>query len=74
MSGLATLAVSMALMLAAFPLISIGTMRGPDLLWWLGLGALFLGGLVPPAGRFVAARQPEPPPTRAGLADDDRVS
>jgi hypothetical protein len=71
MSGLAALSVSMVLMLAAFPLISIGTTQGPDLLWWLGLGALSLGGLIPPAGRFLAAGQPEPSPTRAGQADDD---
>ena len=61
-------------MLAAFSLIGVGTTWGPGLLWWLGLGALSLGGLVPPVGRFLAAREPEPPPTRAGVAADDRVS
>lgn len=74
MSRLAALSLSMVLLLVAFPLISIGTTRGPDVVWWLGLGALAFGGLIPPARRFLAAGEPEPPPTRAGLADDERVS
>lgn len=73
MSRLAALSLSMLLLLAAFPLISIGTTQGPSLLWWLGVGALVLGGLIPPAARFLVPSQPEPPATRAGMAEDDRV-
>ncbi len=48
--------VSLVLMLVAFPLISIGTTSGPDLLWWLGGVCLTLGALLPAVLRFV----PEP--------------
>lgn len=74
MSRLAALSFSMVLLLVSFPLISFGTTQGPPLLWWLGLLALVVGGLIPPAARFLAAGQPKPPPTRAGLVDDERVS
>ncbi|MGD9617924.1 MAG: hypothetical protein AB7H90_22420 [Alphaproteobacteria bacterium] len=73
MTPIVALGLSMVLLLAAFPLISIGTTQGPAYLWWLGLLALVLGGVIPPAQRFLAAGQPEPPPTRAGMAEDDRV-
>ena len=74
MSSIATLALSMVLLLAAFPLISLGTTQGPEALWWLGLLALVVGGAIPPVQRFVAAGKPEPPPTGVGLVDDERVS
>ena len=73
MSTLASLSLSMALLLVAFPLISIGTTHGPPICWWMGLLALVAGGVIPPAQRFVGAVRPEPPPTPAGLADDERV-
>ena len=73
MSTLASLGLSLALLLAALPLISIGTTHGPPFLWWMGLLVLVAGGLIPPAQRFVAPARPEPPPTRAGIADDERV-
>lgn len=72
MSALASLSLSMGLLLIAFPLISIGTTRGLPFLWWLGLLALVAGGLIPPARRFLAARS-KPAPTRAGMAEDERV-
>jgi hypothetical protein len=74
MSSLAALSLSMVLLLAAYPLISLGTTQDRPFLWCLGLIALVVGGLIPPARRFLAAPQPEPPPTRAGMAEDDRVS
>lgn len=74
MSRVAFLSLSMLLLLAAFPLISAGTTDGPPVLWRLGLGLLAAGGLMPPARRLITARQPEPPPTRAGMSDDCRVS
>jgi hypothetical protein len=74
MSSLAALSLSMVLLLTAFPLISIGTTNGSTSTWWLGLIALGAGGLIPPVRRFLAAPQPEPPATAAGMCDDCRVS
>ena len=73
MSSLAALSLSMVL-LAAFPLISYGTTQGASVLWQLGLVALVVGGVIPPARRFLAPKRPEPPATRAGMCDDCRVS
>jgi hypothetical protein len=73
MNTLAGLSLSMALLLAALPLISIGTTQGPPLLWWIGLFALVAGGLIPPAWRFLAAVQPEPQATRAGIDRDEKL-
>lgn len=72
MSALASLSLSLILLLVAFPLISIGTTQGPPFLWWLGLLTLVAGGLIPPARRFLAT-QPNPEPTKAGLSEDERV-
>ena len=74
MSSLAALSLSMVLLLAAFPLISYGTTQGPSSLWQVGLVALVIGGVIPPARRFLAARRPEPPATKAGMCEDCRVS
>jgi hypothetical protein len=73
MSRLVALSLSMLLLLVAFPLISVGSTQGPPLLWWLGLLALVVGGLIPPAARFLAAGHSKPSPTRAGMAEDERV-
>ena len=70
----ATLSISLVLLLIAFPLISMGTTTGPDVLWWLGLAALALGGVLPPLRRFTSRNQTLPPPTQVGLPEDDRVS
>ena len=74
MSTLVALSVSMLLLLAAFPLISYGSTHGQAWLWQTGLVALVVGGVIPPAGRFLAAKSPEPPATKAGMPDDCRVS
>jgi hypothetical protein len=74
MNRLTALSLSMLLLLASFPLISIGTTWGPDWLWWLGLAALCAGGVIPPSRRLLTRIQPEPQPTRAGMTDDERVS
>jgi hypothetical protein len=73
-SRLAALSLSMLLFLVAFPLISLGTTRGLPIWWWLGLSAFVGGGLIPPARRFLTSPAPEPPPSRAGMRDDCRVS
>lgn len=56
----AYLGLSFLLLMASYPLISIGTTEGPAWLWWLGLVALLLGALIPPAQRllFPPARDP----------------
>lgn len=54
------LSISFLLLLAAVPLISIGTQHRIPLLWWLGLGALILGGLIPPAQRLLTRAPPSP--------------
>lgn len=72
MSDLAALSISLLLLLAAFPLISFGATYGPPIVWLLGLVLLLAGGLIPPVRRFLPSREPEAPPTRAGLAEDER--
>jgi hypothetical protein len=47
------LSTSLLLLVAAVPLISTGTSRGIHQLWYLGLAALTVGGLIPPAQRFL---------------------
>jgi hypothetical protein len=53
MSKLLVLGIAFLLLLAAFPLISFGTTGDNDTLWWIGLGVLVVGGLVPPVARYV---------------------
>lgn len=47
------LSVSFLLLLGSYPLISVGTTEGPAFLWWLGLAALVLGAMIPPAQRLL---------------------
>lgn len=49
--------ISLALQLAAFPLVSFGTTSGPPTLWWVGLAALGLGGAVPPVVRVLPVEE-----------------
>lgn len=58
---LAYLSLSLALLMIAFPLISIGTTTGPKLLGWLGLLALGCGGLIPPLQRLLLGPPPGAP-------------
>lgn len=74
MSRAIVLGLSMLLLLAAFPLVSIGTMRDNEALWWTGLAALFVGGLIPPLRRLLLKGREAIRATRAGLEDDERVS
>lgn len=66
---LAYLSLSLVLLVAAFPLISAGTVHGPESLWWLGLLALTCGGLIPPVQRLVWG-PPEPPAASAPATDE----
>lgn len=46
------LSIAFVLLLIALPLISIGAVNGPDLLWQLGFLLLLTGLLIPPALRL----------------------
>ncbi len=72
MNRMLALSLSLLLLLAAFPLVSLGTTGGNPLLWRLGLGCLLIGALIPPLGRLFAARRPEPPPDSVGIREDAR--
>ncbi|QYX56441.1 hypothetical protein K1T73_15510 [Roseovarius sp. SCSIO 43702] len=50
---LAYLSLSFVLLIAAFPLVSLGMTAGPNVLWWLGLLSLCCGGLIPPLQRLI---------------------
>lgn len=52
MSTTAVQTLAFILLLAALPLTSLGTTNNQPVLWWLGLGLLLVGGLVPPATRY----------------------
>ncbi len=66
--------LSLLLMLAAFPLISVGTTNGRPVVWWIGLACLAVGALIPPAMRFLPEpAKPEPPPRPTDLGDSCRV-
>ncbi len=74
MSRAVILGISMLLLLAAFPLVSLGTMQGNDALWWSGLLSLAAGGLIPPLRRLFLKGREAIRATRAGLEEDERVS
>lgn len=66
--------LSLMLMLAAFPLISVGTTRNRPALWWLGLACLGIGALIPPVLRYVpASTKEEPHKQSTDLGDSSRV-
>ena len=67
--------LSLVLMLAAFPLISVGTTGDRPAVWWLGLASLGLGALIPPVLRFVPANGKKEAPHKEStdLGDSSRV-
>jgi hypothetical protein len=67
--------VSLLLMLAAFPLISVGTTRGQPLVWWLGVASLGIGALIPPVMRYLPVKAKEEAHQRRAtdLGDSSRV-
>lgn len=69
-----SLSTSLLLMLAAFPLLSIGSTDGPAWLMWLGLILLALGGIIPLLRRFMNRNEPPGKPDSAGMHEDVRVS
>jgi hypothetical protein len=53
MSRTALMWVSFILLLIVYPLTALGTDGISPVLWWVGLAALLLGGLIPPVLHFV---------------------
>lgn len=53
MSKQTALGIALILLLAAYPLISIGATQGIPALWWIGVAAVIIGGLIAPISRFV---------------------
>ena len=45
--------LAFVLLLAAFPITSLGTTAANDLVWWIGLISLVAGGLVPVITRYM---------------------
>lgn len=45
--------VALLLLWAAFPIISFGATGGYDLVWWIGMLCLVVGGLLPISTRFM---------------------
>ena len=44
---------ALLLLFAAFPIVSFGTTGGNNLVWWIGLLSLVLGGVLPIWTRFM---------------------
>jgi len=44
---------ALILLFAAFPVISFGSTNGNDVVWWLGLACLVVGGLLPIITRYM---------------------
>ena len=45
--------LALLLLFAAFPIISIGTTGGSNLVWWMGLLSLVAGGVLPILTRYM---------------------
>ena len=45
--------LALLLLIAAFPITSWGTMRGGQLVWWIGLLSLVAGGVLPVWTRYM---------------------
>lgn len=73
-SAALSLSTSLVLMLAAFPILSIGSMNGSTWQMLLGLILLALGGMIPLIRRFVNRKEPPGEPDHAGMPEDVRVS
>ena len=75
MSRFAARNLSLLLMLAAFPLISVGTSGDQAVLWWLGLASLTIGALIPPVMRYLpkGENNEEPRKRATDLGDSSRV-
>ncbi len=64
--------VAMILLIAAFPVISLGATADLPAVWWLGFAAFVAGGLLPVITRFM--NHAADTPRDVGMEYDDRVS
>jgi hypothetical protein len=65
------LGIAFLLLLAAFPLISLGTTRENDVLWLAGLAMIVLGMLVPPVARYAVPEEDDDKGSAGGDVDDE---
>ena len=63
---------ALLLLFAAFPVVSFGTTGGNNLVWWIGLLSLVLGGLLPVWTRFMDHSRDKV--RDVGMEFDDRTS
>lgn len=52
MSRLGALGIALVLMLISLPLVSLGAADNLNVVGWLGLLSLIVGGLIPPITRY----------------------
>ncbi|WP_372350118.1 hypothetical protein [Streptomyces sp. KL116D] len=64
--------VSLVLLLIAFPVISTGATDDHRAVWWIGLAAFVLGGLLPVWTRYMDHSTDKP--TDMGMEYDERTS
>lgn len=64
--------LAMILLLAAFPIISIGATNGSTALWWVGFAVFVVGSALPVVTRFM--NHTADAPRDVGMEFDDRVS
>ncbi len=64
--------IALVLLLAAFPLTSIGSTGGPMVMTWIGLVCVVLGGALPIVTRFMDHSKDTV--TDVGVEFDDRAS
>jgi hypothetical protein len=76
MSRTALLSLSFILLLLVYPLTALGTDGISPVLWWLGIAALLIGGLIPPVLHFVGngkkgkGEESEEGPRKTGSKED----
>lgn len=64
--------LAFVLLILAFPIISQGTTHDHAAVWWIGLAAFILGGLIPVGTRFMNHLKDKP--RDMGMEFDDRTS
>jgi hypothetical protein len=64
--------LAFVLLIAAFPLTSVGTTAANDVVWWIGLICLVAGGLVPVLTRYMDHSKDKI--RDVGMEFDDRTS
>jgi len=65
---------ALVLLLAAFPLTSIGSSGGAAPVWWLGFASLIVGSLLPVLTRFADRKNVPDEPGDIGMEFDERTS